>query len=85
MKVHSGDVRRVVTQEGPPSLAGWRPPFDHVLGDARLRDFKPEFEQFAVDTRCAPKRIFDTHPPDQRPQLRLICGRPPNGCDFRRQ
>src|ERR1700758_5532535 len=40
-QVHGGDVRRVVTQEGPPSLAGWPPPFDHVLGDARLCDLKP--------------------------------------------
>jgi hypothetical protein len=36
-----------------------------VLGDARLRDFKPELEQFAVDAWCAPKQIFDAHPPDQ--------------------
>ena len=41
-QVHGGDVRRVVTQEGPPSLAGRPPPFDHVLGHARLRDLKPE-------------------------------------------
>src|ERR1700680_3116720 len=33
-QVHGGDVRRVVTQEGSPSLAGWPPSFDHVLGDA---------------------------------------------------
>ena len=25
------------------------PSFNHVLGDARLRDLKPELEQFAVD------------------------------------
>src|SRR4030081_2251808 len=48
-QVHGGNVRRVVTQEGSPSLAGWPSPFDHVLGDARLRDLKPELEQFAVD------------------------------------
>src|ERR1700752_821280 len=39
------------------------------LGDARLRDLKPELEQFAVDARHAPKRIFDAHPPDQDAQL----------------
>src|SRR5262245_34984744 len=61
----------MTTQKGAPSLA-WRPtPFDHVLGDARLRDLKPELEQFAVDAWRAPKRIFDAHPPDQAPQLRL--------------
>src|ERR1700676_810797 len=70
-QVHGGNVWRVVMQEGPPSLAGRPPPFDHVLGDARLRDLKPELEQFAVDAWRAPKRIFDAHPPDQYAQLRV--------------
>src|SRR5258707_2230198 len=48
-QVHGGNVWRMVTQESSPSLAGWPPPFDHVLGDARLRDLKPELEPFAVD------------------------------------
>src|SRR6266702_1668519 len=48
-QVHGGNVWRVVMQEGPPSLAGRRPSFDHVLGDTRLRHLKPELEQFAVD------------------------------------
>src|ERR1700733_25096 len=65
-----GNVRRVVTQEGSPSLAGWPPLFDHVLGDARLRDFKPELEQFAVNAWRAPKRILHAHLPDQSAQLR---------------
>src|SRR4030088_1510566 len=70
-QVHGGNVWRVVTQEGSPSLAGGPPPFDHVLGDARLRDLKPELEQFAVNAWRAPKRVFDAHPPDQRTQLRF--------------
>ena len=70
-QVHGGNVRCVVTQEGPPSLAGRPPPFDHVLGDARLRDLKPELEQFAVNAWRALKRILDAHPPDQRAQLRF--------------
>src|ERR1700694_3690312 len=70
-QVHGGKDRRVVAQEGSPSLVGCPPPFDHVLGDARLRDLKPELEQFAVDAWRAPKRIFDAHPPDQRAQLRV--------------
>src|SRR5450631_1889555 len=76
-QVHGGDVQRVVAQEGPPSLAGRRPSFDHVLGDARLRDLNPELEQFAVDAWRAPKRIFDAHPPDQCAQLRFDL-RPPS-------
>jgi hypothetical protein len=53
-QIHGGNLWRVVTQEGSPSLA-WRPAsLDHVLGDARLRDLNPELEQFAVDTwRCS--------------------------------
>jgi hypothetical protein len=70
-QIHGGNVRRVVTQEGPPSLAGRLPSLDRVLGDARLRDFKPELEQFTVDAWRAPKRIFDAHPPDQYAQLRV--------------
>src|SRR6266481_7695630 len=70
-QVHGGNVWRVVMQEGPPSLAGRPPPFDHVLRDARLRDLKPELEKFAVYAWRAPKRIFDAHPPDQRAQLRF--------------
>src|SRR5258708_7367145 len=58
-------------QEGPPSLAGRPSPFDHVLGDARLRDFKPELKQLAVDKWRTPKRIFDAHPADQYAQLRV--------------
>src|ERR1700738_5491404 len=58
-------------QEGPPPLAGRPPSFDHVLGDARLRDLKPELEQFAVNAWRTPKRIFDAHPPDQRAQFRV--------------
>src|SRR6202171_812483 len=70
-QVHGGNVGRVVTQEGPPSLARRPPPFGHVFGDARLRDLKPELEQFDVDAWRAPKRVFDAHPPDQRSQLRV--------------
>src|SRR6266566_3803494 len=70
-QVHGGNVWRVVMQEGSPSLAGRPPSFDHVLGDARLRDLKPELEQFAVDAWRAPKRIFDAHPPDQYAKLRV--------------
>src|SRR3984893_8304222 len=70
-QVHGGNVRRVVTQERSPSLAGRPPSFDHVLGDARLRDLKPELEQFAVDAWRAPKQIFEAHPPDQRAHHRV--------------
>src|SRR5882757_5674667 len=57
-QVHGGNVWRVVTQAGAPSLAGRPPTFDHVLGDARLRDLKPELEQFAVGCLARPKADF---------------------------
>src|SRR5271169_5082549 len=70
-QVHGSNVRRIVPQKRAPALT-WRPTsLDHILGDARLRDFKPEFEQFAVDARCSPKWVLDTHPPDQGTELRL--------------
>src|SRR5260370_32389473 len=78
-QVHGGNVRHVVMQEGPPSLAGRPPPFDHVLGDARLRDLKPELEQFAVNAWRTPNRILHAHPPDQRSQRRFDL-RSPSQC-----
>jgi len=47
-QVHGGNIWGMIAQEGPPSLAGRSPSFAHVLGNARLRDLKPELEQFAV-------------------------------------
>ena len=38
--------------------------------NSRCADLKPELEQFAVNARCTPKRIFDVHPPDQQAQRR---------------
>jgi len=53
-----------------PWLGGSRR-LNMYLGDARLRDLKPELEQFAVDAWRAPKRIFEAHPPDQYAQRRV--------------
>src|SRR3979490_58659 len=78
-QVHGGNVRRVGPQEGPPSLAGRPPPFDHVLGNARLRDLKPELEQFAVDAWRVPKRVFALIRRINARSSVSICGRPPNG------
>ena len=67
----------MIAQEGAPSLTWRSTPLDHVLGNAGLRDLKPELEQFAVDARCSPKRVLYAHLPDQRPQLRVNL-RPPS-------
>jgi hypothetical protein len=84
-QVHGGNVGRVVTQEGSPSRARRSPPFDHVLGDARPRDLKPEPEQFAVDAWRAPKRFSTLIRRINARSSVSICGRPPNGRDFQRQ
>ena len=85
-QVHGGNVRSMITQKGAPSLARRPSSLDHVLGDARLRDLKPQFEQFAVNAWRAPKRVLDTHPPDQRAQLRLdLAAALPVERDFQRQ
>src|SRR5450631_1156542 len=78
-QVHSRNVRRVITQEGAPSLARSPAWLDHVFGDTRLRDFEPELEQFTVNTRCAPKRILHAHLPDQRAEVRLNLRPPSSG------
>src|ERR1700730_5183503 len=70
-QVHGGNVWRVVMQEGSPSMAWRTASLDHVFGDTRLRDLKPELEQLTVNAWCTPKRILHAHYPDQHAQLRL--------------
>src|SRR5207253_3541462 len=70
-QVHGGNVRRVVTQEGAPSLGRRSTSLDHVLRDARLSDLKAELEQLAMNTRRSPQRIFGAHQPDQCAQIRM--------------
>jgi hypothetical protein len=48
--------------------AGARPV--HPIRDARLSDLEAELEQFAMDARRTPQRIFRAHLPDQRAQIR---------------
>ncbi len=38
---------------------------------ARLRQFKPELEKFAVDAWRSPKRVLDAHSPDERAQFSI--------------
>ena len=35
------------------------------LATLRLRDLKPELEEFSVDARRSPERVLNAHPPDQ--------------------
>src|SRR6516162_8095631 len=70
-QVHGGNVRRVVMQEGPPSLAGRPSPFDHDLATLDCPNLKPKLEQLSMNARRAPKRILHAHPADQSAQLRV--------------
>jgi hypothetical protein len=62
-----------------PPLSDAQPIPPWVLGDARLRDLKPELAQFAVDAGRTPKRILDAHPPDQSAQLHVDLRSPSPG------
>src|SRR3981189_1967387 len=77
-QIHRGNVRSVVSQKGFPPLTGRPASLDHVFGDTRLRDLKPELEQLTVDARRSPKRIVHAHPPDQYAQFRVDLWPPVN-------
>src|SRR6187200_1082484 len=72
----------MVVQEGVPALT-WRPAaFGHVLRNARLRDLKPELEQFAMDPWRTPQRIIRAHLPDQCAQACVDLGPTCQGTGF---
>src|SRR5262245_24384900 len=62
-QVHGRNHRRVVAQKRAPSLTWRSTALDHMLGNARLRDFKAELEQFAVDARRSSQLRADLRPP----------------------
>src|SRR3981189_2553908 len=73
-QIHGGDVRRVVSQKGPPFLT-WRPAsLDQILGDICWSYAKHELEQFAVDARRTPKQILRALVGDKR--ARIVLDRP---------
>ena len=53
-QIRGGNSRRMVAQEGRPTLTRSSGAFDHVLGDRRFGDFNAELEQLAMDPRRAP-------------------------------
>src|SRR5262249_31778035 len=78
-QIQGADARRVVAQEGAPSLTWRSPPLDHVFGHRRLGDLKAELEQLAVNAWRSPQWVLDTHPPDQGAQLRVNLRPPAKG------
>src|SRR5262249_32785797 len=60
-QIHRRDAIRVISKERLPSLE-WGTPFSrHVLGNSGLPDIDDELEQFAMNARCAPERVRNTH------------------------
>jgi hypothetical protein len=56
-EVGSHDLADVISQECAPGLRGRPVPTSHVFSHGRLRDVDPEFQQFAVNARCAPTGV----------------------------
>src|SRR5215472_17884775 len=55
----------MVLEKSSPGL-GWRFSFAHqVFADTGFADVDDELEQFAVDARRSPKRVFAAHPANQ--------------------
>jgi hypothetical protein len=64
-EVDGDQLCEMVLQESSPSLRRRFTAPDHVFADTRLTDIDAEFEQFAVNTGCAPIGILAGHPADQ--------------------
>jgi len=64
-EINGDQLLRVILEESAPSLRGRFVSPDHVFANAAFRDVDAEFEQFAMDPRCAPKEILPAHLADQ--------------------
>src|SRR5689334_12706905 len=68
-EIDRGQLRYVVIEKGPPRLRRWFWISDHVFGDGSLGNCDAQFQQFAVNPRCAPERIVSAHCSDQITRL----------------
>ena len=57
--------RHVIGQKRPPHLRRRFGMSHHVFGHRCLRDWYPELEKFAVDSRRSPQHVISTHGSDQ--------------------
>ena len=66
-EIHCGDSFPMVVQKGKPTLSwlgiSWRS--FHPTGDRSLGEIKTEHEEFTMDARRTPRRIFGNHSEDQ--------------------
>jgi hypothetical protein len=68
-EINRGKLFAVVFQKGTPCLGGRFGMSDHIFGDSCLGDIDSEFEQFAMNSRGAPERIFFADLSDQLANL----------------
>src|SRR5215831_6837049 len=55
----------MIFQERSPRLRRRLRSSHHVLADAGFADINAELEEFSMDARCAPQRVFAAHPANQ--------------------
>ncbi len=60
-QIHRRNAVGMIAQKGLPALRRWMPSPGHVFCHGGLPDIDAKLEQFAVDPRCSPKRVRDTH------------------------
>src|SRR5262249_31200106 len=59
----------MITDEGLPALRRRSPSPRHVFCNRGLSDIDAELEQFAMNARCSPKRVRNTHVSDELTNL----------------
>jgi len=75
-EINGDQLRHMVLQERSPSLGRRFCAPHHILADAGLSDVDAEFEQFAMNARCAPTWVFSTHSAIKSRTARETRGRP---------
>jgi hypothetical protein len=72
-EVHRHQRGQVIVKERPPDLGGWLSVTDQVFADNGLTDADAELQQFAMNVRSSPQRIFAAHRADQLANLFWHC------------
>ena len=75
-QIDGRDCLSVVSKKRLPGLRRRLPTSHHVFGDRRLSNLEPEHQERAMDSGCAPKRVFLAHPLDEITQATIDL-RPP--------
>jgi len=75
----------MIGQKGLPALRRWLPSPCHVFCHGGLPDIDAKLEQFAVDPRCSPHRVRDTHLANEQANVCKYLWSGTRGRDFQRQ